>query len=51
VPITGWSFVQAGGRAIWDASGIRRVTPDPRTQAFGDLLWALLASPEFQFVH
>ncbi len=51
VPITGWSFVQAGGRATWDAASLRRVAPDPRAQAFGDLLWALLASPEFQFVH
>jgi hypothetical protein len=51
VPVTGWSFVQIGGRATWDAAGIRRVTPDSRAQAFGDLLWGLVTSPEFQYVH
>ena len=51
VPVTGWSFVQVGGTATWDAASVRRAQPAPVRQALGDLLWALLSSPEFQFVH
>ncbi len=51
VPVTGWSFVQVGGTAIWDVASVRREQATSREQALGDLLWALVSSPEFQFVH
>lgn len=49
--IEGFSFDQAGGRVWWGAVSLVRVPPSPGQTARGDVLWALLASPEFQYVH
>ncbi|MCE7974112.1 MAG: DUF1549 domain-containing protein [Leptolyngbya sp. PLA1] len=49
--IEGFSFDQAGGRVWWGAVSLVRAPPSPGQTARGDLLWALLASPEFQYVH
>jgi len=48
--VTGWSFVQVGGAALWDAAAVSRVAESPGSAALGDLLWALLAGPEFTFI-
>jgi hypothetical protein len=48
--ITGWAFDQLGGRVYWDKSGAVRQPRDPMTESLGDMLWALVASPEFQFI-
>lgn len=49
--VEGFSFDQAGGRVWWGGVSLVRVPPSPGQTARGDLLWALLASPEFQYVH
>jgi hypothetical protein len=48
--VTGLAFTQLGGRVYWDKSGATKGPPlhDPAT--IGDMLWALVASPEFQYV-
>ncbi|HEY3128489.1 MAG TPA: PSD1 and planctomycete cytochrome C domain-containing protein [Acidobacteriota bacterium] len=48
--ITGWSFDQAGGVVFWDKSGVVRIPIDPMLETLGDVLWALLVSPEFQYI-
>lgn len=48
--VTGWSFVQVGGTAYWSGAAVRRAAPSPRDNIVGDALWALVASPEFQFI-
>ncbi len=48
--ITGWSFDQVGGKVFWDKSGLVRQPRNPETEPLGDMLWALVVSPEFQFI-
>jgi hypothetical protein len=48
--IDGWSFDQQGGKVYWDKSGITHVWRDPATEPLGDMLWAMVVSPEFQFI-
>ena len=48
--ITGWSYDQAGGAVYWDKSGVVRNPSDPILETLGDVLWALLVSPEFQYI-
>ncbi len=48
--IDGWSFDQSGGKVYWDKSGVTRHRRNPETEPLGDMLWALVASPEFQFI-
>jgi hypothetical protein len=48
--VTGISFAQVGGRVTWDAAGVENAAPEPWRQTAGDILWALVSSPEFQFV-
>ncbi len=48
--ITGWSFDQAGGVVYWDKSGVVRSPSDPVVETLADILWALLVSPEFQYI-
>ena len=49
--IAGWSFDQSGGGAVyWDKSGVVKNPTNPARQPLGDLLWALVASPEFQYI-
>jgi hypothetical protein len=49
--IEGFSFDQTGGRGVvgWCVPGPRAALAEQTAR--GDLLWALLASPEFQYVH
>jgi mono/diheme cytochrome c family protein len=49
--IDGMSFDQAGGKVTWDKAGImERPASDPNQPQAGDVLWALFASPEFQYI-
>ena len=49
--IGGWSFDQFGGGAVyWDKSGLVKRPPNPEREPLGDLLWALVVSPEFQYI-
>jgi hypothetical protein len=48
--ITGWAFDQVGGKVYWDKAGVVRKPRDPETEPLGDMLWALVVSPEFQFI-
>jgi len=49
--ITGWAFDQTGGKAEWRKAGIRIAQTNPTAELLGDILWALTASPEFQYIH
>ena len=48
--VTGVAFTQFGGKVYWDKTGAAKGPPvhDPAT--IGDMLWALVSSPEFQYV-
>jgi hypothetical protein len=48
--VTGLSFDQVGGHVTWDAAGVRRAADEPWREPAGDILWALVSSPEFQFI-
>jgi hypothetical protein len=49
--IAGWSFDQFGGGAVyWDKSGVVKKPRNPEREPLGDILWALVASPEFQYI-
>lgn len=48
--VVGMSFDQVGGTVWWDRSGVVGAPPDALDAALGDLMWALFASPEFQYV-
>lgn len=48
--IDGISFDQAGGRVYWDKVGVTKGAPAQDPATIGDMLWALVTSPEFQYV-
>ena len=49
--VAGWSFDQSGGGAVyWDKAGVVKNPKNPVREPLGDLLWALVASPEFQYI-
>jgi len=48
--ITGWAFDQVGGTVYWDKAGVAHKPRNPETAPLGDMLWALVVSPEFQFI-
>jgi hypothetical protein len=48
--VTGLSFDQSGGRVYWDKSGVSRHARSPAAEPLGDILWALVVSPEFQYI-
>ncbi len=49
--VDGMSFDQAGGKVFWDKAGmIQSAPPDSNHSQVGDVLWALFASPEFQYI-
>ncbi|MEW6305402.1 MAG: PSD1 and planctomycete cytochrome C domain-containing protein [Verrucomicrobiota bacterium] len=48
--IDSWSFDQAGGVVYWDKTGVIHQPRHPLTGPLGDLFWALLTSPEFQYL-
>lgn len=50
-PVDGWSFDQAGGTVTWDKAGRLRPGKNPKEEVVGDLAWALLVSPRFQYIH
>jgi len=50
VNFAGWSFDQQGGKVYWDKSGVVKMPPNPNREPLGDVLWALFASPEFQYI-
>ena len=48
--IVGLSFDQYGGTVHWDAAGVVSGPGSAEMEALGDLMWSLLASPEFQYI-
>jgi mono/diheme cytochrome c family protein len=49
--IMGWSFDQYDGGAVyWDKAGVVKSPKNPEREPLGDVLWALFASPEFQYI-
>jgi hypothetical protein len=46
----GWSFDQHGGTVYWDKAGVVKMPKNPNREPVGDALWALFASPEFQYI-
>jgi hypothetical protein len=48
--ILGLSFDELGGTVYWDKSGVIRTPRNPITAPLGDMTWALLTSPEFQYI-
>jgi uncharacterized membrane protein len=49
--IFGISFDQTTGRAVfWDKTGAMKGPPIHDPEAIGDMIWALVTSPEFQYV-
>lgn len=49
--ITGWSFGEVDGVAYWDKAGIVTTPMSRASAAIGDMLWALLSSPLFQYIY
>lgn len=48
--VSGISIIQAGGTAYWDKAGVLRSPQGGPVSAVGDAFWALLTSPEFQYI-
>lgn len=48
--VTGWSFDQDGGTVYWAKSGVTHKPRSPQAEPLGDMLWALVVSPEFQYI-
>lgn len=48
--VVGLSFDQAGGTVVFDAAGVVSRGNDPSAVAMGDLMWALVAGPEFHYI-
>jgi uncharacterized membrane protein len=48
--IVGMSFDQFGGTVTFDNAGLVHRDAGPEYQALGDLLWALVSSPEFHYI-
>ena len=48
--ISGWLFEQQGGTVYWGAAGVLEAPPEPATEPYRDLLWALFTSPEFLYI-
>jgi hypothetical protein len=48
--ITGVSFDQFGGKVYWDKISALKGPPIHDPQTIGDMLWALMTSPEFQYI-
>ncbi|MGH9631486.1 MAG: PSD1 and planctomycete cytochrome C domain-containing protein [Bryobacteraceae bacterium] len=49
--ISGWSFGQTGGLVYWGKTGLLDMPLNPAAEPLGDMLWALAAGPQFQFIH
>jgi mono/diheme cytochrome c family protein len=50
IDFVGWSFDQLDGTVYWDKSGVVKMPRNPNREPIGDALWALFASPEFQYI-
>ena len=50
IDFAGWSFDQQGGTIYWDKAGVVKGPKNPNREPLGDALWALFASPEFQYI-
>jgi hypothetical protein len=48
--IQAMTIKQAGGTAYWDKAGVLRSPIGGPAAAVGDAVWALLTSPEFQYI-
>ncbi|HRK33963.1 MAG TPA: DUF1553 domain-containing protein [Candidatus Hydrogenedentes bacterium] len=48
--ISGIAFVQLGGTAYWDKAGVLSSPYGGAAPAVGDAMWALITSPEFQYI-
>lgn len=48
--IVGLAFTQFDGKVYWDKSGASKGPPIHDPQTIGDMLWALMSSPEFQYI-
>jgi hypothetical protein len=49
-PLTAITIHQLDGVAYWDRAGLARPENGGPVQALGDMMWALLTSPEFQYI-
>jgi Protein of unknown function (DUF1553)/Protein of unknown function (DUF1549)/Planctomycete cytochrome C len=48
--VGGWSFDQDGGTVYWDKAGLVKRPENPKIEPLGDVMWALVTSPEFQYI-
>ena len=48
--IDGISYDHFAGNVYWDKTGVVKGAPVTDPDAIGDMLWALISSPEFQYV-
>jgi hypothetical protein len=48
--IDGMSFDQWGGTVHWDKAGVVKGPAANHPETIGDLIWALLTTPEFQYI-
>ncbi len=48
--VNGLSFDQSGGKMFWDRSGVVHGQKISGIEVYGDILWALFCSPEFQYI-
>jgi hypothetical protein len=48
--VGGWAFDQSGGKVYWDKAGVSRHPRNPAAEVVGDMVWAMVVSPEFQYI-
>jgi hypothetical protein len=48
--VTGISFDQVDGIVYWDKTGVVHHPASDAAEPFGDMMWAMVVSPEFQFI-
>ena len=48
--IAGVAYTQLGGKVYWDKTGASKGPAIHDPAAIGDMLWALIVSPEFQYL-
>ncbi len=48
--ITGIAFTNFNGKVYWDKTGAMKGAPIHDPQSIGDMIWALISSPEFQYI-
>jgi hypothetical protein len=50
IAIDGMAFDQWGGTVHWDKAGVVKGPAANHPETIGDLIWALLSTPEFQYI-